>query len=223
MRIPAFLAVMLILAGSVFAASARPIKANVGDEFVILLDSNKTTGYEWQLASPINGNMLKLLKSEYMPGPTNRTGAPGKEEWSFMALNPGDTVISFKYVRPWEKSIKPAREKSLDIIIQGRPEFTGQDYLRLSTQQRVGKVQNYITSVRQGGVMIRNTPAFYAKKLDNFYAKQPSYKDKPLDIVLKTLIIMEYDWEERGVNKDALARQWLGEDLYQANRARLGR
>ena len=46
-------------------------------------------------------------------------------------------------------------------------------------------------------------------------------KTQQLAIVLKTLIIMEYDWTQKGVDKDQLARQFLGDALYKQNKARL--
>jgi hypothetical protein len=48
-------------------------------------------------------------------------------------------------------------------------------------------------------------------------------KDEDLTKVLKTLIIMEYDWKQKNVDRDELARQWLGEEGYKANLQRLGR
>ena len=56
--------------------------------------------------------------------------------------------------------------------------------------------------------------------LDNLYKKHPNLKTEEVGKTLKTMIIMQYDWEEKGVDKDTLARQWLGEELYQKNKAR---
>ena len=102
-------------------------------------------------------------------------------------------------------------------------EPTGNDYLSMRNAGRVQTVTALINGAKQGGVTIKQTPVAYCRKLDAFYAKRPDMKSQPLAIVLKTLIIMEYDWSQRGVNKDALARQFLGEKLYQENKARLKR
>ena len=104
-------------AGKTAGVSAT-IKAKVGDDFAIMLDSNRTTGYEWQLARALDGNIIKLVKSEYVPEESGRVGSGGQEEWVFRAMGPGDTSVSFKYVRSWEKGIKAAKEKTLYVTIE---------------------------------------------------------------------------------------------------------
>ncbi len=100
-------------------------------------------------------------------------------------------------------------------------EPTGNDYLSMQNRGRVQTVTALINGARQGGVTIKQSPVAYCKKLDAFYARHPDMKGQSLAIVLKTLIIMEYDWSQRGVDKDQLARQFLGEKLYQENKTRL--
>ena len=99
-------------------AVSGPIAANIGDEFAIVLDSNKTTGYEWQLSRPLDGGMLKMVKNDYLTDKvdTKRLGAGGQEEWTFRVLKAGKSTISMKYIRPWEKGVKPAREKTFTVI-----------------------------------------------------------------------------------------------------------
>ena len=101
--------------------------------------------------------------------------------------------------------------------------FTGNDYLRLTNKGRLDAVTALINDAKAGGVKIRKTPVSYCKKLDALYLSDPAMRDKPLATVLKTLIIMEYDWAEKGVNKEKLARQWLGDNVYEQNKARFGR
>jgi len=100
--------------------------------------------------------------------------------------------------------------------------FTGNDYLKLSKKDRVSTVSNLISGAKKGGVAIKKTPVFYCKALDNAYAKQPKIKGEPLITILKTLMIMEYDWDQKGVDKEKLARDWLGDSSYKANKTRLG-
>lgn len=101
--------------------------------------------------------------------------------------------------------------------------FTGYDYLKLGKPQRVNTVKMFKEEAGKQGTVISKDPIFYCKKLDAFYAKNPKMANESFVKTLKTLIIMEYDWSERGVDKDALARQWLGDDLYKANKTRLGK
>lgn len=101
--------------------------------------------------------------------------------------------------------------------------FTGADYLKLSKPQRVNTVKMFKEEAAKQGATISKDPIFYCKSLDAFYAKNPKMVSESFVKTLKTLVIMEYDWTQKGVDKDALARQWLGDDLYKANRTRLGK
>jgi hypothetical protein len=101
--------------------------------------------------------------------------------------------------------------------------FTGYDYLKLSKPQRVNTVKMFKEEAGKQGAIISKDPIFYCKKLDTFYAKNPKMANESFVKTLKTLIIMEYDWSQKGVDKDTLARQWLGDDLYNANKARFGK
>lgn len=99
--------------------------------------------------------------------------------------------------------------------------ITGSDYIKMSKRQRARIVTMYEEEARKQGVIIRKEPVFYCKGLDAFYEKNPGMKKEPVTKVLKTLIIMEYDWQQKGVDKEKLAREWLGEEAYRQNKARL--
>ena len=107
------------------------------------------------------------------------------------------------------------------VFAQAVKQPTGNSYLAMSKQDRVSTVTNLISDVRQSGIVIKQSPISYCKGLDSFYGKHPDMKSQPLAAVLKTLIVMEYDWQEKGVDKDKLARQILGDKVYQENKARL--
>lgn len=100
--------------------------------------------------------------------------------------------------------------------------ITGFDYLEMSKPQRVQTVKIFKEEAAKQGVTIKKDPIFYCRYLDSFYSKNPNMKKEPFVNVMKTLAIMEYDWSQRGVDKDILARQWLGESLYNANKSRVG-
>lgn len=98
------------------------IQARAGEEFVIVLDANATTGYEWQIASPIDEKVIRLIGSKYVPDNTGLVGSGGKSSWTFKALQAGRAKIDFKYVRSWEKGIPPAKEASYMVNIENSAE-----------------------------------------------------------------------------------------------------
>jgi hypothetical protein len=112
---------------------------------------------------------------------------------------------------------------SAAALFAAQGDFTGYDYLGLSKPQRVNTVKMFKEEASKQGTIISKDPIFYCKKLDAFYAKHPKMVNESFVKTLKTLMIMEYDWSEKGTDRDSLARQWLGDDLYKANKARLGK
>lgn len=93
------------------------IVAQRDKEFTVALDSNATTGYCWELSAPLDGAIVRLVKTEYRPGASERPGATGKEVWTFMASGVGETEIAMKYVRPWEREATPARTALFKVTI----------------------------------------------------------------------------------------------------------
>jgi len=98
--------------------SATTIEVSLGEDAVITLEANHTTGFSWQLAKPLESDLLELSGSQYLPDNTGLIGAGEKEVWTFKTLKKGKTEVSLKYVRPWEKDTPPAREAKFVIIIK---------------------------------------------------------------------------------------------------------
>ena len=100
--------------------SSSVIEARTGEDFTIILPANPTTGYQWQLAEPVNEKIIQLVNSEYVPDPDKigRAGAGGKQVWRFKALVEGRTDVKLKYVRSWEKNIAPVSEKIFNVVIK---------------------------------------------------------------------------------------------------------
>jgi len=94
------------------------VNVKAGKELVITLRSNITTGYHWQLTKAVDRNFIILTGLKYVPAKTKRLGKGGKEEWTFKAVKPGTTSVSFQYVRSWEKNEPPAKVKSFRVIIK---------------------------------------------------------------------------------------------------------
>ena len=100
--------------------------------------------------------------------------------------------------------------------------FDGNDWLALSKRARANAVTSYIAAAKQQGITIKKTPVFYAKRLDTYYINE-KVRTEPVEKVLKTLMIMEYDWSQPGQSKEELAKTWLGDDIYKKNKERLSR
>jgi len=116
-----------------YSDPGRGIDAESGKLFMITLESNRTTGYQWQIARPLDSSAFELIGVEYVTGDKRMPGAPGKENWTFKAVSSGkgSVPIAFKYVRPWEKDTPPAKEVVFFVMIRKGP-----DEKRLEDMQR---------------------------------------------------------------------------------------
>ena len=109
---------------AVFCSSATrtTIKVKKGDTFSIKLESNKTTGYSWQVADNFDKTVVALTGSDYEIPSTELVGVGGVEIWDFSVLSAGKTRLDFSYQRPWEKSVAPVKEASFEIVVEGEAE-----------------------------------------------------------------------------------------------------
>ena len=101
-----------------FAAAQSRIEVANGQQFTLTLVSNPSTGYAWQLAKPVDEKKVKFLRSVFNAPETDRVGAAGVELWIFEAVGTGETTISLKYVRSWEKDAAPAETADWSIAIK---------------------------------------------------------------------------------------------------------
>jgi inhibitor of cysteine peptidase len=97
--------------------SREAIIADKTKSFSVLLDSNPTTGYSWDVK--FDDTYLKLNKSDYRPLPSeNKVGSGGTQSFEFSSLKTGETEITFSYRRPWETNVAPQQIKIFKVTIQ---------------------------------------------------------------------------------------------------------
>jgi len=101
-----------------FSNPAKTIEAEQCREFTIRLESNRTTGFGWDIAEPLDEKLVEFVSCEYVAADTALVGSPGKEIWTFRAVGAGKTTIAFKYVRPWEKDLPPANKTAFAIVVK---------------------------------------------------------------------------------------------------------
>ena len=96
--------------------------------------------------------------------------------------------------------------------------FTGRDYQALPQDMKTGLVARFINAGYSEEVTIARGQLFYCGKLADSYARHPELENELFVDTLTTFIVMVYDWSEPGIDKEELARQYLGERVYQANK-----
>ena len=125
MRMTVALLAVLLCCGMVFADQlnvkgdiSEKIETTPGKDFVIILPSNRTTGYEWKLAKPVDARFVSYKDTKYLRDSHELIGSGGKEVWKFTALKPGKTRIVFKYVQAWAKATFMSRKASIAVMIR---------------------------------------------------------------------------------------------------------
>ncbi len=103
---------------NVYSTDKKTIHTSAGKTFMIVLDSNPTTGYAWELANPIDKDLIKWIGKEYLPAKSRIPGAGGREVWSFIAEGSGRADIVFHYLRPWETQQSPAKVRTFHVRIK---------------------------------------------------------------------------------------------------------
>ena len=71
-----------------------------GETFDIVLPSNSSTGYRWDILPELDVNLLELVGQNYIAEQPVIPGSGGVEVWTFRAISPGDTTIALGYFPP---------------------------------------------------------------------------------------------------------------------------
>ncbi len=105
-----------------YSQSGKQVEATVGDVVKITLDSNVTTGYQWQLMSNSDESVVSLLDHQYVEpsagGGEPLVGAGGSEEWRFKAEASGASKLHLVYGKPWEGAAKADKTFDLTIVVK---------------------------------------------------------------------------------------------------------
>ena len=86
-----------------------------GDEFVIALPANPSTGYSWTAGDDAD---VTFVSSRQVAG-GNQPGAPGTQELTFRATDTGTSTLELAYARPFEHGVPPAKTAKFAVTVTG--------------------------------------------------------------------------------------------------------
>jgi inhibitor of cysteine peptidase len=78
----------------------KAVGVHPGDELVVRLSENPTTGYRWHIDRA--DGPLHLETDAYHPAPSVQIGSGGVREFRFRAAAAGSARLELKYWQPWE-------------------------------------------------------------------------------------------------------------------------
>jgi len=101
------------------ARDCKPLKLHEGQELVLILPSNPTTGFRWEMRNAANGLLQSLGPEVYSnPEDAGLVGSAGESTWRFRVTGSGEDKLELAYRRPWEQEVAPAQTFVCPIAVR---------------------------------------------------------------------------------------------------------
>ena len=81
---------------------------DASDTVYISLDYSAGTGYQWECTADQEGVLEQVDKTTENRAEEGVVGGTLRDTFTFRAQSPGEVVLTFNLVRPWEKDAQPA-------------------------------------------------------------------------------------------------------------------
>ena len=103
------------------SSNNKTVRITEGSSLKVVLNSNRTTGFTWELTQNDN-TILQKLNNTY-ENPKTDSGAPlvgagGSEIWNFKALKKGTNTLKMEYNQPWNGGTKGAELFNLTVNVE---------------------------------------------------------------------------------------------------------
>lgn len=123
MRRIIFMAALALLLGACSAAATPTsplvkIETQAGKEFKLVLDSNPSTGYHWEIVGDLDKSVVEFVGREYKQGESGLTGAGGVDILTFKAVAAGETTITLGYFPPSNTATQPEKTETFTVSIK---------------------------------------------------------------------------------------------------------
>jgi inhibitor of cysteine peptidase len=93
------------------------IMVEAGETFDLVVPSNPSTGYHWDVLPGLDTNLIEFAAQNYFAEQPVIPGSGGMEVWTFRALNPGETTITLGYFPPGDAT-EPEETLMFSIAIE---------------------------------------------------------------------------------------------------------
>ena len=96
-----------------------PLSLQVGQQFILRLPSNPTTGFRWLLRDSAP-QVLQSLGPEVYSNPEDEglVGSAGISTWRFKVAKAGEGQLALTYERPWEVGVVPAQRFDCALTVE---------------------------------------------------------------------------------------------------------
>lgn len=96
--------------------SECPVKLHNGQNLILTLPSNPTTGYRWAIQDSAGGVLRSLSPEVYSnPEDAGLVGSAGQSTWRFQTFAAGNGRLRLTYSQPWAPEVPAV--KTFDCVI----------------------------------------------------------------------------------------------------------
>lgn len=106
-------------AAATYTDSSKTINLSKNQEFIIALQANPTTGYDWQ--PDFDAGILNQVKKDYQQADNSGkplVGSGGTDFFTYKALKAGTTKITLTYKRSWETPKAEDKQQVFNVVIK---------------------------------------------------------------------------------------------------------
>ena len=100
------------------ANSGQKLTLFVGQELVIQLDGNPSTGYTWEAKDLDAGMFQQVGETVFASSNPNLVGSGGSLTLTFRVLKTGPASLTLVYHRPWETTVAPLHMFSITATVK---------------------------------------------------------------------------------------------------------
>jgi inhibitor of cysteine peptidase len=96
-----------------------PATLHTGQQLIVTLSSNPTTGFRWQTKDAASGVLRSLGPEVYSdPEDAGIVGSAGVSTWRYQATAAGSGKLLMTSQRPWEPEVAPAETFDCAITVK---------------------------------------------------------------------------------------------------------
>jgi predicted secreted protein len=101
----------------VISEPGKSIEVTAGSEFKIVIESNPSTGYHWELVGDLDESVIQFISKDYRASEPVAPGSGGSDVWVFRAVAAGEATITLGNYPPGVDGIA-AQEVTFTIIVK---------------------------------------------------------------------------------------------------------
>ena len=94
------------------------VNAVAGQELVITLDGNPSTGYTWETKDLDASMFLQVGETQFTSSDPKLVGSGGTQTLTIRMLKAGAATLTLVYHRPWETGVAPAGTFSVELLVK---------------------------------------------------------------------------------------------------------